>query len=86
MQWGLDLDDARLPRSTTLDVLLDNVDAFNDYPVSLDEVDPDFTLLALVPARRHQDRISRSNLAHVLVLPAPRTRVTELQGQARRCA
>ena len=33
VQWRFDLDDAGLPRSAPLDVLLDDIDAFDDDPI-----------------------------------------------------
>jgi predicted hotdog family 3-hydroxylacyl-ACP dehydratase len=53
MQCRLDLDDSRLPRSSAFDVLLDDIDAFDDDTVPFDHVEAHFALLAFVPARRH---------------------------------
>jgi len=69
MQCRFHLDDARLPRSSPLDVLLDDIDAFDDDPVPIDHIDAHLALLAFVPTRCHQDNVATSNLSHPLTLP-----------------
>src|SRR5215217_7323253 len=69
MQCRFDLDDAGLPGSSSLDVLLDDIDAVDDDPVPIDHIDAHLALLAFVPTRCHQDKVATSNLSHPLTLP-----------------
>jgi hypothetical protein len=69
MQCRFHLDDAGLACPSALDVLLDDVDALDNDPISLDHIHAHFALLTLVAARSHQDRVAASNLSHPLTLP-----------------
>jgi hypothetical protein len=69
VQWRFNLDNARLPRSSSLDVLLDDIHAFDDDTVPFDHVDAHLALLAFVAARRHEYGVATSNLSHPLALP-----------------
>ena len=51
MQSRFDFDYAGLPRSSPLDVLLDDIDALDDHTVTFDHVDAHFALLAFISAR-----------------------------------
>jgi hypothetical protein len=64
VQWRFDLDDARLPRSPALDVLLDDVDALDDHSVAIDYVHAYATLLAFIPARSDKHGVATPNLSH----------------------
>jgi len=69
MQRRFDLNDASLARSASLDMLLDDIDAFDYDAVSFNHVDTYFALLAFVAARGHQHCVAASNLSHPLTLP-----------------
>jgi hypothetical protein len=64
-----DFHDAGLPSPAPLDMLLDDIYAFDDYSVPSDHVDAHLALLALVPARSHQDGVAAPNFSHPLALP-----------------
>jgi hypothetical protein len=61
---SLNLDTAGLTRATALDVLDNDIDAFDDDLVVVDHVDADRAALALVAAGDHFDLITAPNLSH----------------------
>jgi hypothetical protein len=71
MERRFNLDNARLARSATLDVLLDDVDALDDHPVPLNDVYTHSSLLTLIAARGDEHCVASPYLSHRLMLPLP---------------
>jgi hypothetical protein len=64
MEGAFHLDPPGLARSATLDVLHNNVDAFDHYPVLAYQVQPDRALLSLIASADDDDLIASPDLSH----------------------
>src|SRR5690606_32408866 len=64
VKWGLNLNNAGLASPAALDVLLDDVDAFDHHTVTLGQVLAHNALLTLVATTGDQHLIASTNLPH----------------------